>query len=615
MKRKVIKLLNSLSILIIIICLSACANGKGGELERISFFYQQGTTTDYESYMYYDDDYFNGDSTEYNPSLATCSLCLAMSSFASNRNQNYKDYSFRYRNVYNLMEQIGFNNIEVNDWYKTKPTTDSIGLIFGNKQLFGKTFIVVGIRGANYESEWASNCTIGNSGLKEHQGFYDSATIYLNDLKSYIEKNKITGDIILWSVGYSRASAVNNMACARIDRAIYNNEKILGNNVNIKKEDLYAYCFEVPMGASFDEEISPRSEIYNNIFNIVNPSDIVTMVAPSYLGFTRYGVDHYLPASNLEESYKSQLEKILSFYTNMQNYDVLGEYKISEFKMYSLPNTIGAGLITEDTKKVNWTLSLYLNEFVDSLSEYGIKNIDNFCENIQNGLRYSFSILYGKTPPRYSLETVLISLVRNVVLNGDIDYLIAEILHNPSEFANDIIPYIIDAITYLGEDIDAKELSKGLVGLLTAIANTFKKNIGLVFPLINTNNINAIASAHYPELCLAHMMAQDPKYTSKPISYNNTGSYYKVIVPYSNDLTLTIKDNDSVLVKVNDGKLENVSYLAYGINKNNFVAYLPVGKSYIVEGTNDNLLVYKFVQTDRDLLTIKPTFINNVYHF
>ena len=67
------------------------------------------------------------------------------------------------------------------------------------------------------------------------------------------------------------------------------------------------------MGASFDEEISPRSEIYNNIFNIVNPSDIVTMVAPSYLGFTRYGVDHYLPASNLEESYKSQLEKILSF--------------------------------------------------------------------------------------------------------------------------------------------------------------------------------------------------------------------------------------------------------------------------------------------------------------
>ena len=60
MKRKVIKLLNSLSILIIIICLSACANGKGGELERISFFYQQGTTTDYESYMYYDDDYFSG---------------------------------------------------------------------------------------------------------------------------------------------------------------------------------------------------------------------------------------------------------------------------------------------------------------------------------------------------------------------------------------------------------------------------------------------------------------------------------------------------------------------------------------------------------------------------
>ena len=72
---------------------------------------------------------------------------------------------------------------------------------------------------------------------------------------------------MLWSAGYSRAGAVNNLACARIDKAIYDSEKILGN-VNLKKEDLYSYCFEAPMGGSFKEETSPRSSIYNNIFNI-----------------------------------------------------------------------------------------------------------------------------------------------------------------------------------------------------------------------------------------------------------------------------------------------------------------------------------------------------------
>lgn len=70
---------------------------------------------------------------------------------------------------------MGFadENIAVNDWFTKKPTTDSIGVIIGNKPVKVKdeeyTLIAVAVRGGGYEQEWASNFTIGTSG--QHQGF------------------------------------------------------------------------------------------------------------------------------------------------------------------------------------------------------------------------------------------------------------------------------------------------------------------------------------------------------------------------------------------------------------------------------------------------------------
>lgn len=609
MKKKVNIILKLITILFMFIGIIACKKESEDE-SRITFSYQQGTETDYESYMYYTDDYFKGNSTEYNPSLATASLCLAMSSFASNKNKSYDDYSNRYRNVNALMEKLGLHDIEVNDWYTKKPTTDSLGLIFGNKQIFDKTLIVVGIRGANYESEWASNCTMGTD-YNQHKGFYDSSTIYLNDLKDYIKNNNITGDIIIWSAGYSRASAVNNIACARIDKAIYENNNILGD-VNIKKEDLYCYCFEVPMGASFNEDINPRSEIYNNIFNIVNPNDIVTLVTPSYLGFTRYGIDHYLPVSNLDINYNNNLTSILSFYNKMDNYDVLGEYKISSFKKYSASNT-GMGLLEEDDNVNNWTLALYLREFVDDLSKYGIKDIDNYTKNIENGLRNTFLAIYGGTTPKCSIETVLITLVRSLILEGDIDLLLSDLIHNPNDFTTDTMPHVIEAFRYLNEDINSIELANGMKGLLDALAYTFLNNIELLYSLIRIDNIKAIASAHYPELCLAHMMAQDPNYTENPIQYDSTGSYYYLTIPYSESLSLSLDDN----ILLNNGKIEKTSSYAYGIIKNNFVLYIPTNKEYKVSisGTDELVKVSKFVQNQKNLVELEVNKNNNYYSF
>lgn len=61
-------------------------------------------------------------------------------------------------------------------------------------------------------------------------------------------------------------------------------------------DDLYAYTFEAPQGANYNSKTvkQPGDAIYNNIYNVVNPNDLVPKVAMSEYGFTRFGTDKYI---------------------------------------------------------------------------------------------------------------------------------------------------------------------------------------------------------------------------------------------------------------------------------------------------------------------------------
>lgn len=133
------------------------------------FTYDNG----YTERCYYKDSYFNESSYNYNASLATMSLCFAVSAFGAGQVNDYENKSKNARYMLNSIIGVSDNTIETNDWFKTKPTTDSIGVIAGNKSIkVGEenyTLIAVAIRGGGYEKEWASNFTIGSSG--QHVGF------------------------------------------------------------------------------------------------------------------------------------------------------------------------------------------------------------------------------------------------------------------------------------------------------------------------------------------------------------------------------------------------------------------------------------------------------------
>ena len=130
--------------------------------------------------------------------------------------------------------------IYVNDNNTSKPGTDTIGVSIGSKVLqqydgsTGKlkdtdsTLIVVTIRGANYEKEWASNVTLGNGADTdgEAQGFSEAADQTIEAVDYYISRYDLqdeveAGKVKFWVAGFSRAGATANITSKRLIEKYY----------------------------------------------------------------------------------------------------------------------------------------------------------------------------------------------------------------------------------------------------------------------------------------------------------------------------------------------------------------------------------------------------------
>ena len=313
----------------------------------------------FQEHFYYDDNYFAGDSTIYDDSLSTMSLCLAMSAFAKpvNDSGGFQPYADRSQNVKELLAMTGFTNIGTNDWFTVVPTLDSIGIAAGSKlvDFDGETYtlIAVAIRGGYYEKEWASNLTMGVNG--DHNGFAYAKTQVLDYIGSYIADNQITGKVKLWIVGYSRAGAAANLAAAAIDDG-----EVLSPDITLNHEDLFAYCFEPPAGG-YSADMSAQGNArfhaaqYNNIFNIVNPADPVPKLAPAILGFSRYGTDITLPSKSFDSQYESKKITMLRFYYSLESIIARQtSYSIDDFQVVSVLPEIHLRDVVEETAGGAW---------------------------------------------------------------------------------------------------------------------------------------------------------------------------------------------------------------------------------------------------------------------
>lgn len=579
-------------------------NGKNDH--SFNFHYSQAISNDYTMKAYYVDEYFENDSTIYNPSLATTSLCLAMSSFASNKEGSY---DHKYCNVEDFFRVNSFHDIEVNSFYKEKPTSDSLGVCIAQKEINGETLIAVGIRGGGYEKEWASNFTLGlGEEIPQHQGFYEASTIYLESLEEYLKNHNISGSIKLWSVGYSRGGATNNLAIGRIDQKISSNLPIFDNvNISLKKEDIYAYCFEAPQGASWEEIVSPKDEIYSNIHNIVNPNDPVPMVAMSKMRFTRYGVDYYLPDIVRNSNYSEFNVKMLNNYNHVDNREALGDYLISDFSMRkNKDETLNIADTTYIRK--NWTSGLFLNELLDNLTELGIVSRENYVNNIESGLRTIFEIIYNNGQTKFSLMNLGISLARTLVNDANIDIVVNNLFHDISAFETDMFYALKTAFDAMNIVEDPSSIISAIKSLVVALAKTLASHVDYFFTFLSIDNVKALAQGHYPEVCLSSLMALDTNYTTSVSSYSHDGSYYYLEVPNIDENTkIVIKNKDNkVVAGLNNGSLLSSGTLSYASMNKSFIAYIPSDEKYeiSVENATSYNLSY-FDQKYENLINVK----------
>ena len=256
--------------------------------------------------FWFSEHFFTKPSNIYNPSLAAAtiaSLCSADTcdegELSENGDKYIKDLVVD-RLQFENYEQIGYNTLTTKESIGATIACNTYPDNYFNDDYHDKTTLIyLPIRSCSYKNEWADNMFVGNGSdtrtvtsldgnkytfktlNKNHSGFDLSAQNVICFLNCYIKKYKIDGRIKLWITGYSRGGAVANLTSAILNRAIYENklESFLGNgNYILNKDDIYTYTAAAPSGANVNQNPNPRSNIYNNIFNIIDPNDIVNLL-------------------------------------------------------------------------------------------------------------------------------------------------------------------------------------------------------------------------------------------------------------------------------------------------------------------------------------------------
>lgn len=209
-----------------------------------------------------------------------------------------------YRLFYQELYMTGLGYVKKGDWNMTREEGDTrhtAGYVVFDKHLEdGRTAVVIAIRGTG-EGEWPLNMDIapsGNYDLPYAENFYLAAKDIWDTQADYL--NALTDPMFLVT-GHSRGAAVANLLSAWLtDR--------------YGSENVYGYTLACPRTVRGDVPFYP------NIFNVINPADIVTYLPFPQWGFVRYGQDLILP---VDEATEEQKEAVLAAYN--ARVDRLGE--------------------------------------------------------------------------------------------------------------------------------------------------------------------------------------------------------------------------------------------------------------------------------------------------
>lgn len=142
----------------------------------------------------------------------------------------------------------------------------------------GRTEVIIAIRGTG-DGEWKLNLDLmpsGNYDLPYAENFSLAAEDILSVHRDYLDS--LESPVFLVT-GHSRGAAVANILGARLTDIFH-------------AENVYAYTFATP------GTVRGEYRAYSNIFNVINPADVITCLPFPQWGFERYGSDILLPVED-----------------------------------------------------------------------------------------------------------------------------------------------------------------------------------------------------------------------------------------------------------------------------------------------------------------------------
>lgn len=502
-----------------------------GRMPEFTYKSSDGVTR--TSTLEYDDRWFDESAYEFQPKLAIASLSLAMSAFSANpAGQNYEKSA---DNVKKLMGDLGYSDIdiEVNDDYTREPGYDTMGVAIGSKFInygMGATpVVVVALRGGGYEAEWGGNVTVGADGY--HKGFKAASDEVIRFLKEYLAKHGLDTDtdLRIWMTGYSRSAATANITACRLDDGVA--------GIPVSKGHLYTYCFATPKGV---ETSRAQNTAYENIFNIINPSDMVPMVAMSGWGFDRAGINIFLPS----------------------------------WSNYSYPK---------------WQAALE-----DTIKQYHMLTGARFLEKVgqEAGLKQATDSLAAFLKSRYTYSVACEPELRSTVGN---------LMKKSAPLGEDAADY---AISYLFGKVEGIINGVGMVienpvSSMT-IGGWILYNSWDAYQLIDYKG--CIGPAHYPEYYLAWLRALNAD--GKLDVSNSNCRYRYLTADCPVDISVLDDSGQIVAQFTNGTASENPLGLnAYTDTRGSMVIELPLDETYTIQfaGTGEGELYYNIYEVDRNL--------------
>ena len=564
----------------------------------------------------YSDSYFKHPSTEYDSHLATLSCIKTNFSVPLNNPKSLNDEKW-YRSqpeiLYGFFNSIGFNDFETNEDYEKRSGFDTIGVAAASKKVGDYTVIGVGIRSGGYFLEWANNVYLGNGKKSDymHEGWYNAANKAISFIDKYITSYRIKGKVKIWISGFSRGGATTNLVAGLLDNKIDRNEKIFSNGATLAHDDLYAYTFEAPQGANYNSKTvkKPGDIIYNNIFNIVNPNDLVPKVAMSEYGFTRFGIDKFITTKFYDTAnFTNNRNTFKALY--VENGSKAADYKADDFKMYGTPlkkmAPLAAELVAllpvgiadiynkiknnkffeEDKTKANYDANIAAYLLLEELTK-NIGSRENYCKKYQDGV--SKFLLTLMNDVNALKEDELYALLSKVLLSAAVST-----VPGCSTLTDKVIKKALPA------DTDSDKIIEAIEPLLKVIAKVYWERPN---ELISTAlYIKEVFQNHDNGVNIAHLEAQDnycidaynKNHTNKIslVGLRETADFGRITFKDYNDIGLFNANGTKNLISVKGEKLVKseikrccdgyaVGYYSYATEEGMEV-FTPVNQRYIL---------------------------------